>query len=142
VSAPGSSSAKQAEAQKARDAAISAFALKKGVADLERQLEERKARAQAELEGLMEEKPLTPWIVAAGALIAANALWNFGLVSIAGIAVYAWALRHYFKHWTKERRIEAAKAASDLEVAAIEKTLRERREELDCAERNSAKALS
>jgi len=81
---------------------------------------------------------MTPWIVASGALIGANALWNPGFISLAGVALYIWALRHYLKHWTKERRLEAAKAAADLELGAIEKSLHERREELASAERNAA----
>ncbi len=127
------------EAQRVRDASLSAMMLKKGVAELEKKLQASKERAQAKLESIADEKPLTPWIIAAGVLIAANLLWRISFISVAGVALYIWALRHYLRNWTKEKRLEAARAESDAEIAALEKTLQERREELACAERDSAK---
>ncbi len=113
----------QASRQRVRDAGLSAMQLKNSIAKIEREIQDMTALMETECSDIMKEKPLTPWIIAAGVFIFANLLWSFGFISLAGVALYIWAVLHYRKNWTREARAAKHRLERKSEIAVLRNTL-------------------
>lgn len=126
----------QASRQRVRAAGLSAMQLKNSIAKIEREMQDMTSLMEAECSDVMKEKPLTPWIVAAGVFIFANLLWSFGVVSIAGAALYIWGVHHYRKNWTREARAARHRLERKAEIDSLRATLDSLKADLAQAEKS------